>query len=439
MDFGALLTMALDVVVPFLKASWPIIAFFIIFPVTKSLWLYWRNRVFENGLKFQLIEFKMPRETTRSPRSMDQFFHAVAGMGNWRGHLGEKYLVGEVTIWFTFEIVSLGGEIHFYGYIFKPYVSVVKAAMFAAYPEVEVEEVKEDYVHKWVPHSVLDLEMAGKDLYANGFVKAREPAYPIKTYPQFESSTEEYQVDPMASFLEALANISPEEFVGIQYSLAPLMSNWGKAYEHIVEELRTPKVAKGAGHGVPAEDLATALKAATLQKSPGQTDILKAVERNLSKPAFDTNIKLLYIAPKKIFADTVPRRAIRGAFNQYNAADMNSIVFNNGMNTKPGWFDPPYVFKYTRRRARKNRMLHLWIEREQGIHEWVGQWIAGHTFNWWNSKNTTLTSEELATLYHPPTTLVVTAPHTQRVESKKMGAPAGLPIYADEKVLDRFK
>jgi hypothetical protein len=81
----------------------------------------------------------------------------------------------------------------------------------------------------------------------------------------------------------------------------------------------------------------------------------------------------------------------------------------------------------------------LWIERELGIHEWMGKKLADHIFNWWGSRTDILSSESLATLYHPPTTLVVTAPHTQRVESRKMGAPAGLPIYADESILDKFK
>ncbi len=438
MWFSNALDAALPVIISFLKAIWPAALFFFLFPVVRSLWVYWRNRTFEVSLNYKFLEMKMPREITRSPRSMDQFFHAISGMGNWAGHIGEKYGLGEITIWWTFEVVSLGGEIHFYARVFDQYVSIFKGAMYATYPEVEIVEA-EDYVPKWIPHNILELELAGKDLYANEFVFAKDPAYPIKTYQQFESSTEEYQVDPMAVFMEALAAVGPQEFVGIQYNIAPAGLNWGHQYEHIVEKLRTPQVAKGAGHGAAAEDLAATLKMSLLQKSPGQTDILKAVERNLSKPAFDTNIRILYVAPRKIFSDRVPRRAIKGSFAQYNAADLNSLVFNDRMNTKPGWFDPPFIFKRTRRRARKNRNLHLWIERELGIHEWMGQWLSGHTFNKWGSRSDILTSEVLATLFHPPTILVTTGPLTQRVESRKMGAPAGLPIYADESVLDKFK
>lgn len=433
---AAFLDNALPIVREFLYYTWPAFLFFGLFPVVQSIWVYWRNRVFEASLKWKFLELKMPREVLRTPRSMDQFFHAIAGMRNSAGHLEEKYMLGEITIWFTLEIVSLGGEIHFYARVFDQYVGIFKGAMYAAYPEVEVVEA-EDYVHKWVPHTVLDMELEGKDLYANEFVLAKEPAYPIKTYLQFETNVEEQQVDPMGAFLEALASIGPQEFAGLQYNIAPLGLGWGSHYAKLVEKLRTPQEASSAHAS--ALDPESIVRAVMLQKSPGQTDILKAVERNLSKPAFDCRIHLLYIAPKKVFSDRVPRRALRGAFAQYNAGDLNSLVFNDRMNTKPGYYDAPYVFKRTRRRARKNRNLHLWIERELGIHEWMGKKLSDHIFNWWGSRTDILSTESLATLYHPPTTLVVTAPHTQRVESRKMGAPAGLPIYADESILDKFK
>jgi glycine hydroxymethyltransferase len=50
-----------------------------------------------------------------------------------------------------------------------------------------------------------------------------------------------------------------------------------------------------------------------------------------------------------------------------------------------------------------------------------------------------ITTRGMASLFHPPTNLIITAPHSQRVESKKQGAPAGLPIYADESVLDKYR
>ena len=52
-----------------------------------------------------------------------------------------------------------------------------------------------------------------------------------------------------------------------------------------------------------------------VMRSPGQVDILKAVEENLSKPAFDTLIRLAYFCDKPNFLDNMGRRyGIVGAF-----------------------------------------------------------------------------------------------------------------------------
>ena len=50
-----------------------------------------------------------------------------------------------------------------------------------------------------------------------------------------------------------------------------------------------------------------------------------------------------------------------------------------------------------------------------------------------------LNTEELATVYHYPSNLVLTGPVIKRVESKKVGAPAGLPIFKDAESLEGFK
>ena len=42
-----------------------------------------------------------------------------------------------------------------------------------------------------------------------------------------------------------------------------------------------------------------------------------------------------------------------------------------------------------------------------------------------------LNVEELATIFHPPTFIVLTGPLIKRVEARKIGPPAGLPIYGE--------
>lgn len=46
------------------------------------------------------------------------------------------------------------------------------------------------------------------------------------------------------------------------------------------------------------------------------------------------------------------------------------------------------------------------------------------------SKYFVMNIERLATIYHFPSSTVLTAPFIQRVESRRTGPPAGLPIFS---------
>ena len=56
-----------------------------------------------------------------------------------------------------------------------------------------------------------------------------------------------------------------------------------------------------------------------------------------------------------------------------------------------------------------------------------------------HTKRFVLSTRSVATLFHPPTFIALTAPHLRRVESKKTGPPAGLAIYGDEADLGKYK
>jgi hypothetical protein len=428
--------------VMFWGATWWFWLFFLLFKIARSSWLYWKNTVFEQtelgGKGAVVLEMKIPREVLRSPRSMDQFFQAMAYVRNAEGNLGEKYVDGEVTLWQTYEIVSFSGEIHFYIRMKRKQKMLLEAAMFSYYPEVELEEV-EDYIHR-LPHHVLDIKAANASIFGSEVILKKEGGWPINTYLEFESPDEEHQTDPMSAFVENLGKAKKGEFFGIQYNCAPLpQTAWAEEFEGIVETLRTPQSLDG-GHGGHSSDPADLVKAVTLQKSPGQTDVLKIVERNLSKPAFKVVIRFMYIGPNNTFYDTYARRAITSSFNQFGSGDLNSFVLNAGMTTKQNSWEWPFLFPTWRMRAREQRILHTYLEREHEIHQWIGKLLTSHPLNWNNhSKGVVLSTEALASLFHPPTKLITTAPHTRRVESKKMGAPAGLPIYADESVLEKYK
>ena len=70
----------------------------------------------------------------------------------------------------------------------------------------------------------------------------------------------------------------------------------------------------------------------------------------------------------------------------------------------------------------------------------MGKAVTSYFFDW-NTKSETyaMTSESVATLFHPPTFSVLTAPHMKRMESKKAGPPAGLAIFGGEKEIEKYQ
>ena len=439
MSTGAIIALVFQYLWQFIVESWWLWAFLALVPLAQSTFLYWRQMAYEGNLKWAFMELKIPREILKSPRSMDQVFNAIATLRNVAGDFGEKYMEGEITKWYTFEMCTFSGEIHFYVRCVKTQRRLVEAAFFSFYPDVELEEVP-DYTHN-LPHNMADVEAQDLDLWGTEMVLIRSFGYPIKSYTVFESPDEEHQFDPMSVFMENLAKAKKGEFAGIQYNLAPTSPRWGDHYEHLVEEIREPKFSKNVGHQVPGgADLPPIFRAALVQRTPGVVDVLKAVEANLSKRAFKCTIRFIYISPKSIFYDSFARRSIKGSFNQYGASDLNYFDDNRIMSTKinPGTW--PFFFRLQRLRARKQRVLQNYLHREHEIHTWMGKLLTSHILDFnFKSLQIILNTESMAGLFHPPSALVLTGPHTQRIESKKMGAPAGLPIYGDEKALDQFK
>ena len=316
----------------------------------------------------------------------------------------------------------------------------------------------EDYT-KNLPENVKELVDSGHDLWGTEVVLQKDVAYPIKSYLDFESPDEDKQYDPISHFLEVLGKVKREEFLGIQFVITPEGDEWREHGQHLVEELRSQKKGGGGhgGHGAGAsmgmefphilpvfpvekhegkegDDLAKAF-----MRTPGETDVLKAVEENLAKPGFETIIRFLYVSPKEIFFQGFPRRGVMGAFNQYASMDMNSFVPNFDTATNAKIWAWPHIFPARRATFKKERLLAAYRHREVPPHTEMGKELMSTSLNPMASKHIVLSSRSLATLFHPPTFQVLTAPHVKRVESRKVGPPAGLPIYGGEEEVEKYK
>ncbi|MBI2406305.1 MAG: hypothetical protein HYZ07_00830 [Candidatus Harrisonbacteria bacterium] len=420
-----------DALVTFLAWTWWFWIFVVLLPVLHSTWMHWRHLIWDKKDKYTMLELSIPREIEKNPRGMEQVLKAIHTLRNAAGDLEEKYWDGEKTRTFTFELTSVGGEIHFYVRVPQKYTAIVQAAFFSYYPDVEVAEV-EDPV-KDMPETPDDIKAQGNIMWGSEMLMRRAGPYPIKTYRDFEVPSEELEFDPISTTIEILGKVRPGEFVGIQFVAAPAPPDWVKNHTKELADLKRWKKDSEGKMG----EFSFAMM---MPKSPGETDVLKAVENHLSKPAFDTVIRFIYISPKTMFYDSFPRRGIWSAFNQYGSLDLNTFVHNMQMWTRAKIWNWPYVFPKTRARLRAQRLYHYYRERENPTETFMGRFLSSHPLNWnVHSKTIEFNTEEMATLFHPPMRVVLTAPHIKRVESRKAGPPAGLNIFADEKVLDEFQ
>ncbi len=415
-----------------LKKTWWLWFFVILFPLFVSLWLFWRQELYKKSLSFTVLEVKVPRETIKSPQAMEQILQTFYTLRNIPKDLVAKYWKGEVTKWFSLEIVSFGGEVHLYVRFPSEYRNIIEAAFFSNYKDVELAEV-DDYVTRF-PSTVREARVRSTGIWGTELVLAKEEGYPIKTYVHFENQSEEKQFDPISGFLEVLSKLKQKEIISAQIIIAPSDAKWGEKSAHLISELR-----KSPTTTVASPDTEGGKREVPLPRSRGQAEALEAVEGNIAKPAFDTIIRVLYLAPQELFSDSYARSALLGAFNQYSALNLNGFKQNSEASTKTGGWSWPHMSKSRRNMYREQRMLYNYRNREVPPETFMGKLITSYpeSLNF-ASRRFKMNTEGIATLFHPPTISVLTAPHMIRVGSRKTGPPAGLAIYGDERELERF-
>src|SRR3989344_8380275 len=76
-------------------------------------WLHYIQQDFISGIEFVLLEIIPPREVLRSPRAMELFISNALYQFSKKGGK-EEYWQGAVWFWFSLEIASIEGQVHFY-------------------------------------------------------------------------------------------------------------------------------------------------------------------------------------------------------------------------------------------------------------------------------------------------------------------------------------
>lgn len=419
-------------VVRFTQATWWLWTAIILSKLFVSIWKYWRQEKFKEELTWKMLEILIPREHTRTPKSMEQVLRAIHSLRNAPGDFSEHYFEGEVPRWFSLEAVSFSGEIRLFVRFYSKQRPLIEAAFFSHYPDVELADT-EDYTDRF-PQNMDEVREQGMDIWGTELILEKEAAYPIVSYRELmDEIDEERQVDPFSSILEVLAKAQKGEIVGIQIIAYGIDNSWREKWEPLVEQLKEKTAGKKVMEG---EDVFSGISSRT----PGETDIIRAVEKNLEKPAFEVIIRYIYFSPLEIYYSSYARRGLRGAFQQYNSLGLNGFRDNYATGTRTRMWHWPHVFSKKRGELRKERLLYNFLHREMPPEDLIGRLFTSKLFNWnFPSRTIQLNTESLATIFHPPISIVLTAPHVHRRESKRAGPPSGLPIFGEEEEIEKFQ
>ena len=354
-------------------------------------WLNYIHSVFIRNLSWVLLEIKIPREIAKSPKAMEVVLNALHNTRS--GNLIERYWEGFLRMWYSLEIVSIEGQIHFYLYVMKPFRNFFEAQIYSQYPGAEIIEA-EDYVQ------ILSSRDLGKGWEAWGaeFFLAKEEAYPIRTYVDFglegSKAKEEEKIDPLTSFLEALGSIGEGEQIWFQILVRAADKEWKDKAGAIIEEIQKKKGA------VEVEDVFS-----RMLLSPGQREVLLAVEHNVAKLGYETGIRIIYVAKKDLF-NSSRKSIVSNSMKQYNTQNMNSF--------RPKTTSIDYFFVNTREAWLKRRLLRAYQKRS---------WF----YIPYRRRKYVLNTESLATIFHFPGRVAET-PTLGRIEAKRGEPPINLPI-----------
>ncbi|MFN7088592.1 MAG: hypothetical protein ACK4NX_02120, partial [Candidatus Paceibacteria bacterium] len=368
---------------------------FLMFLIFRDAFLFYSQSKFKQKIEWDVFEIKIPREIEKGPKAMEQFFAGLWSLWNVPTSWVDKYLEGEVTYWYSFELVGSGGRVHFYVRVPKKFRHSIESMLYAQYPDIEISDV-EDYVSE-VPTSFDKLEKLGYELFGSELRLAQPAPNPINTYVVFEEKGgEERIIDPFSVMLELLSRLRPEERFWIQFVLRPADPKWQKEGEKVMKEIKEktlikpPSAAKAQQPSYPFAIL-----------TPAEEEKLKVISRKVSKQGFETLIRYLYIAPKDIFDKNFSKN-LGVYFNQYSF--LNYFVPNFAALTRVQWYKWPFFFPKRREKERKRKILYKYKirylpeETASGRINYFSIW----SMEYWTKKSSIsiLNTEEIATLYH---------------------------------------
>ncbi|MFA5942132.1 MAG: hypothetical protein WC798_00450 [Candidatus Paceibacterota bacterium] len=388
-----------------------------------GLWIAWRRSEFIAAQEMILLEIKPPRNLIKTPLAMETFFsgiHLSPGEGTWY----VRWIKGGVRPWWSLEIASIEGQVHFFIWTRTFFRSVIETQLYAQYPSIQITEAP-DYTR----FADLSLEKWGSGIWGCDFIHTDPDPLPIKTYVEYgldKIQKEEEQTDPLANLIEFMGSMGKGEQLWLQIMIRvhkgekyhKLKDNgkpfdWKDEAKDLVkkmrEETRMPYTDPVSGKEVPGFPNPT----------KGQMEKIAAIERNVTKPAFDVGIRGIYLVNADQKFRVVNLFALMNIFKQFSSEGWNGIKAGAG-----SWMmqfdDYPWEIGTDKLKNKIRTALVEAYRRRQYFHP-------PFTFGFHPDKAMVMSTEELATIFHIPSRAIET-PSLGRIQSATSEAPVNLPV-----------
>jgi len=420
--------------------------------VLRIIWKHWTNKNKKKYLakqKYVFLGVSMPKDNEQGPEAVERFFVHLAGIREkftWY----EKNIQGKRQLNISLEIASIGGQIKFFIYTPVQFRDLVESAIYTSYPNLEIFEQNEDYTDNGIEGFLEDrYNIWGADLKLS-----KQNPIPIKTYPESEHQLTKELKDPLIDLLEVLGRLRQSEQIWLQFIITPIGSELKEEGEKLIKNISLGKnISKRDKDNIVDKIVFSIMKFGqdivefieevlnlhpTLDKfgdkeekpfsSPSDKRLIEAIQNKISKIAFKSCVRIVYVADKEIFAKDRGITGILGAFNAFKAIDLNS-------------FEVSPVSKVYEKNWKGNKILDA--QKQEVIKAYKGR-----DFNWRarigiskiifkikkfltlperSVEESILNTEELATLYHFPVNMIK-ASLIKKTSSKKAEPPLDLPV-----------
>ena len=384
-----------------------------------TLWLILKRGEFIAEQKNILLEIRPPRNLVKTPLAMEAFLssiHLSPGESTWY----VRWMKGGVRPWWSLEIASFEGQVHFFIWTRANFRRIVESQMYAQYPGVQITEAP-DYT-RFINTESDDIG----GVWGTDFKHTREAPLPIKTYIEYgmdKVQKEPEQVDPLANLIEFMGSIGKGEYLWLQFIVrvhkgerySGKLNKKGKTYtwkdeaEELVNEIR--KMTRETY----IDPVSGEERPGFPNPTKGQSEKIAAIERNVSKLAFDVGARSVYIAKKDKFNPVMITHMI-GLFKPFSTEGWNDINSSDWLKRFDNY---PWEIGASKLKKLYAKRLVEAFRRRQFFHDPFYYGIP-------QDKIMVMSTEELATVFHIPSHSVET-PGLTRIQSATGEAPSNLP------------